>query len=67
MNRTTPRTARKAHRCECGARVAPGDRYLLHVISPHHDDIGNEGWWRAVECADCTTRYGRSALLAVAP
>lgn len=27
------RTARKAHRCECGALIAPGQRYVAEIAN----------------------------------
>ena len=63
MTRTTPRTCLVPKRCECGVRIARGERYIEHVISPGHEDIGNTTWWRAYECRDCAGRYGRSHLL----
>lgn len=64
MIRTTARTARKRRSCEsCRGPIRPGDRYLEHVASPDHDDLGNTGWWRSPECAGCATRYGRAAAL----
>lgn len=59
MTRTTTRRARKRFRCGCGATIRPGDRYLEHVASPHHDDLCNPHWWRVQECASCAERYGR--------
>ena len=60
MIRVETRTARKLTRCEgCGAHIEPGDRYLYHVASPHHDDLGNEHWWSLPECAACAARYDR--------
>lgn len=54
MKRTTVRKARKTHYCSrCHGRIEPGTRYLEHVASPHHDDLGNEGWWRLAECIPC--------------
>ena len=71
MIRTTARTARRFYWCggeRYGHRqIKPGERYIEHVISPDHDDIGNSGWDRAQECAECATRYGRGDLLARSP
>lgn len=65
MIRTTPRTARKPHRCQSDAehRIRPGERYLEHVAAPQHGDLGNDHWWRLAECADCARRYDRGELL----
>lgn len=66
MQRTTRRRARRGRRCDqyrCGNLIAPGDHYLECVISPHHDDLGNVGWWRLIECAECATAYQRGHLL----
>lgn len=66
MIRITPRRARRPHLCEYGApyhKIRPGDPYLEHVISPHHDDIDNTTWWRAYECAECALRHGRKGIL----
>lgn len=64
MNRTTARTARKPHRCMTAlCHIHPGDRYLEMVASPDHDDLGNLGWMRSAECANCAHRYGREHLL----
>jgi hypothetical protein len=58
--RSQTRTARKTHRCNrCPARIRPGERYLEHVASPNHDGLGNTGWWRITECADCADTCGR--------
>lgn len=64
MIRTEARTARKPHHCStstrrCMGRIQPGERYLLHVASPNHDGMGNEGWWPIAECAPCAELYGR--------
>ena len=64
MIRTEVRTARKPHYCStgtshCTIRIKPGDRYLLHVASPNHDGLGNQGWWPIAECAGCAETYGR--------
>lgn len=66
MIRTTVRTARQFHWCggwRYGHQIKPGERYIEHVISPDHEDIGNTGWSRAPECAECAERYGRGHLL----
>jgi hypothetical protein len=57
---TCARTARKPHTCNrCRTRIPAGARYLVHVASPDHDDLGNTGWWRLAECAACATSCGR--------
>jgi hypothetical protein len=54
MQRMTVRKAKKVHYCSrCHAKIEPGTRYLEHVASPDHDDLGNEGWWRLAECIPC--------------
>lgn len=63
MQRTTVRTSARWRRCECGAVIVTGERYLEHVISPHHDDIGNTTWWRMAECVACAYSKGRGELL----
>lgn len=60
MTRATWRTARSHHRCECGRLINATDRYIEHVASPHHGEIGNTTWWRLYECADCAQRHGRA-------
>ena len=64
MVRVTPRTARKERICSCRRTIKPGTQYLEHVISPQHDDLGNERWWRAAECSVCAVDSGRAELLA---
>jgi hypothetical protein len=60
--RVTKRTARKWYSCpSCGHSILPGDKYLEQVVSPWHDDLGNDRWWRIPECLLCATRYGRIA------
>lgn len=63
MIRTEPRTARKHHKCPCLRTIKPGERYLVHVASPNHDDLGNERWWRVPECGACARQSGRGELL----
>lgn len=64
MTRTIARRARKAHDCaDCRREIEPGEIYLRHVATPDDPDLGNEGWWHIIECADCATRYGRTQLL----
>lgn len=64
MIRTTLRTARKARNCgDCRSRIQPGDRYLEHVVSPDHEDLGNTRWRRSPECEDCAEGSGRGHLL----
>jgi site-specific DNA-cytosine methylase len=64
VSRTTRRVARVRHRCtSCLRRIIPGEVYLEHVCSPDHDGLGNKGWWRLAECAECATRHGRGAAL----
>ena len=62
MIRTEIRTARKVHSCE-GCRglraILPGDRYVHHIASPNHGELGNLGWWRLYECGGCAERNGR--------
>ena len=58
--RTEIRTARKVHGCDgCVEVISPGDRYVHHIASPNHGELGNLGWWRRHECRDCAVRYGR--------
>lgn len=64
MIRTTARTSRRWRRCTNGCPIEAGERYLEHVASPNHGDLGNYDWWRMAECAACAARYGRSAALA---
>jgi hypothetical protein len=59
MVRTVQRTARRVHWCSCGCAIAKGERYLEHVASPWHPDLGNDRWWRLHECLSCAERYGR--------
>lgn len=61
MNWSKVRTARKTHRCSCGRWITPGDTYVAHSCTPHHDIHSNPGWWHVAECAECATRYGRLA------
>jgi hypothetical protein len=58
---STAQTARKPHHCLGGycRVIQPGERYWRHTATPNDGDLGNEGWWHSVECADCATRYGR--------
>lgn len=58
---TRVRTARKDYWCEhCRSwTIKKGEEYLESRISPDHEDIGNEHWWRMVECEGCAERYGR--------
>lgn len=57
-------TSRKVRRCEserggdCTRQIEPGQRYCLSVLTPNHDGLGNEGWWRMRLCAPCATFYG---------
>ncbi len=58
------RRARRGYRCM--TRSAPwcqgirqGERHLVHVLPPHDNDIGNEGWRRERECAACAEWCGR--------
>jgi hypothetical protein len=63
MTRTTPRKARRLRRCDgCKGQIIPGSRYLEHVASPDHEDLGNVTWWRLAECGECAERYGRAIL-----
>lgn len=58
--RVTCHTSRRFRRCErCSGPIEKGDRYLAMVASPHHDDVGNLGWLRLAECADCARRLNR--------
>lgn len=59
MIRAIWRTARKYHRCECRKPITPGERYIEHVMSPDHGDLGGETWQRCAECVPCASRYGR--------
>jgi hypothetical protein len=60
MKATRTRTARKPHTCSrCRTRIPAGASYLTHVLSPDHDGMGNTGWWRIAECADCAAACGR--------
>ena len=44
---STPRTARIPHQCGfCLNWIRPGERYVSAVLTPHDNDVGNEGWWR---------------------
>jgi hypothetical protein len=73
VNWITRRVARKSHFCEwCwdtqGARhIRRGDVYLEHVITPNHDDVGNDNWWRVAECSSCARRSGRAELVEQSP
>lgn len=58
-----PRRAARTHRCECGHLIRIGERYLRHVLTPNHPEVGNVGWWRLAECSECAERCGRGALL----
>ena len=63
MQQRRVRRARKQHRCDgidCNRVIKPGELYLSHIASPNHGDLGNLGWWRLLECADCAAKYGRS-------
>lgn len=64
MIRSTWRTARKARRCGCGNSIAPRERYLEHVMSPDHGDLGGPCWQRIAECSPCAQRYGRGEQVA---
>lgn len=67
MIRCSIRRAVKAHYCdECHGVIAPGDRYRDLAASPHHDDLGNEGWWRLKDCAACSARRGKPIPAAAA-
>jgi hypothetical protein len=57
--RSQLRRSNKLRRCDCGTLIQPGDQYLQQVISPHHGEVGNVGWWRADECRACAVRYDR--------
>lgn len=64
MTATVARRARTPRRCDtCAAPIRPGDRYLSHVASPYHGELGNTGWWRYAECGACAERYGRGPLV----
>jgi hypothetical protein len=65
MLRITLRRSQKLRRCPACRRtiIHPGDQYLEHVISPDHDDVGNCGWWRAVECRACAVEAERWPIL----
>lgn len=58
---TKVRTARKSVLCECceSRRIEPGEQYLESVISPWHEEVGNQTWWRMKECRECLDRYNR--------
>jgi hypothetical protein len=44
---TIEHTARKPHKCStCGGAIRPGERYSCVSLTPDHDDVGNDGWWR---------------------
>ncbi len=64
MLRVTARTCTRARRCECGAAITPGQRYLEHVAAPRHGDLGNVRWLRMAACQGCAERRGRGSLLA---
>jgi hypothetical protein len=64
MQRTTIRRAKapklcSGHRTGAGAydmgnrAIQPGQLYAEHVASPDHDGMGNQRWWRMIECSDC--------------
>ncbi|MFJ8815455.1 hypothetical protein [Amycolatopsis thermoflava] len=64
MTRATAHRARKERRCsDCRRTIAVGEVYVRHVASPNDPDVGNEGWWRLNECADCARRCGRGDLI----
>ena len=52
-------TARKAHRCEEGHKIQPGDDYLRGVAFPGHDAVGGDVPWVLKLCVPCATRYDR--------
>lgn len=60
MVRTTNRQSYRFRICDsCKGSIKVGDRYLEHVASPEHEDLGNPRWWRSRECEECARRYGR--------
>lgn len=64
---TKARTARKAHRCDdCRRRaIAPGHRYLRHVLFP--GDINTSGKpWTSIECVACAADRDDTAPLLAA-
>jgi len=65
MIRSTLRVSRKLRHCGCGNWIHPGDRYIEHVASPGHEDLGNLQWDRLPECSECATRYGRMSAQSV--
>lgn len=64
MVKTYAYSSRRFRLCEsCRGSIKVGERYLKHVASPGHEDLGNTHWWRSTECAECARRYGRGALI----
>lgn len=60
MIHTQTRTARKTHHCSrCQTPIRPGERHNAHTAFPHDNDLGNTGFWRLRECADCAEAAGR--------
>ncbi len=56
------RTARKHYSCDEGTRrhrIAPGDRYLRHVIFPGHDVLNPDKPITLRECVACAIEHGR--------
>ncbi|MDV2477138.1 hypothetical protein F8M49_20675 [Rhodococcus zopfii] len=70
MTITRRRVARKRHICfgctTAHGPIQPGEAYLEHTAFPGCDndyaDVAGHPF-RAGECADCATRYGRAHLL----
>lgn len=65
--RSTVVRARKGRLCDsvtqglgsdqCTRTIKPGDKYARSVVSPDHDDYGNDGWLRSTVCLPCARRY----------
>ena len=66
MTTTKARTARTRHRCDhCRKTVAPGHRYLRHVMFP--GDINTSGKpWVSIQCIACLSERDETAPLLVA-